>query len=123
LSVTWRMSRFRVMRWRVWVVGGCDVAYAGPFSGDMAVRWQRAPRRGHSGGDVACCLPTSLDEGHTRRLLMSAPSRGPCGHLRGAAETAAAGGYGLVVVGSRGMMGQCLATGGCQTLQLLVINI
>jgi hypothetical protein len=32
------------------------------------------------------------------------------------------GGCWLVVVESRGMMGQCLATGGCQTLQLLVIG-
>ena len=114
-----------------------DVADAGRVSGDVAYvgrRWQRATWRGDLdgdvaclGGDVACCLPTSLDEGRGtrsgRRSVMSVPSRGPCGHLRRAAVTAAAGGCGLVVVTSRGVMGQCLATGGCQTLQLLVINV
>jgi hypothetical protein len=29
-------------------------------------------------------------------------------------------GYGMVVVGGRDMMGQCLAMGYCQTLQLLI---
>jgi hypothetical protein len=29
----------------------------------------------------------------------------------------------MVVVGGRDMIGQCLATGGCQTLKLLIINI
>jgi hypothetical protein len=54
---------------------------------------------------------------------MSAPSLGPCRHLRGAAATAAAvGGCGLVVVRRQAVMEQCLATGGCQTLQLLLIN-
>ena len=36
---------------------------------------------------------------------------------------AAAGGLGMVVVSGRNVMGQCLAMGGCQTLQLLIINI
>ena len=29
----------------------------------------------------------------------------------------------MVVVGGIGVMGQCLATGSCQTLKLLIINI
>ena len=48
-SVMWHTRWFWVMRWRVGVVGGCDVAYAGPFIGDMAVQgrcWQRAMWRG-----------------------------------------------------------------------------
>jgi hypothetical protein len=73
---------------------------------------------GQTRGDVDGCAC----RGRAWALAMSAPSLGPCGHLRGAAATAAAGGCWLVVVGSRGMMGQCLATGGCQTLQLLVIG-
>ena len=53
------------------VGGGGDVAYAGCVSGDMAVGVAVGSERrggGDSGGDVACCLPTSLDEGRgTRR--------------------------------------------------------
>ena len=40
--------------------GGGDMASAGR-------RWQRATWRGDSGGDVVCCLPTSLNEGRGTR--------------------------------------------------------
>jgi hypothetical protein len=33
-----------------------------------------------------------------------------------------AGRLGMVVVSGRNVMGQCLATGGCQISQLLIIN-
>ena len=52
-------------------------------------------------------------------LAMSMPLLGPCGHLQGATVAVVVAGCGLVVVRSSGMMGQCLAMGGCQTLQLL----
>ena len=45
------------------------------------------------------------------------------GSSDGAAVMVAAEGCGLVVVRNKGMMGQCLAMGGCQTLQLLLINV
>jgi hypothetical protein len=66
--------------------------------------------------------------GQASALTISVPSLGPCGHLQGTTVTVtAAGGCVLVVVRSReGMrvgsgkkqrvMGQCLATGDCQTL-------
>jgi len=47
--MTWHTRRFEVVRWWLGVVGGCDVAYAGRFSGDVAVggrRWRRATRQG-----------------------------------------------------------------------------
>jgi len=42
---------------------------------------------------------------------------------RGTAEAAVAGMRRVVVVRVGGVMGQCLATGGCQTLQLLLISV
>ena len=42
-SVMWCMRWFQMVRWQVGVVGGCDVAYVGAFSGDVAVvgrQWQ-----------------------------------------------------------------------------------
>ena len=48
------------------------------------------------------------------------PLLGLDGHLQGHTTMAvAADGLGVVVVSGRNMIGQCLATGGCQTLQLL----
>ena len=45
------------------------------------------------------------------------PLLGLDGHSQGHTTTAvAADGLGIVVVRGRNMMGQCLATGGCQTL-------
>jgi len=41
--MTWCTCWFGVMMWQMGVVGGCDMAYAGPFTGDVAVRgchWQ-----------------------------------------------------------------------------------
>jgi hypothetical protein len=52
------------------------------------------------------------------------PLLGPDGQSQGHTTTAAApAGLGMVVVSGRNMMGQCLATGGCQTLQLLLISV
>ena len=42
---------------------------------------------------------------------------------RWTAEAAAGGTGQVVVVRTEGVMGQCLATGGCQTLQLLLISV
>jgi hypothetical protein len=42
---------------------------------------------------------------------------------RGMAEVAVGGTHWVVVVRTGGAMGQCLATGGCQTLQLLLISL
>jgi len=43
--------------------------------------------------------------------------------VRGMVEAAVGGMRGVVVVRTKGVMGQCLAIGGCQTLQLLLISI
>jgi len=52
------------------------------------------------------------------------PLLGPNGRSQGHTTAAAAvGRLGMVVVSGRSVMGQCLATGGCQTLQLLLIDI
>ena len=45
-AVTWCTRVVGAVTWRACVVGGCDVAYAGPSSGDVAVGAQRATRRG-----------------------------------------------------------------------------
>jgi hypothetical protein len=42
---------------------------------------------------------------------------------RGTAEAAVGGTRRVVVVRTEGVMGQCLAMGGCQTLQLLLISV
>ena len=70
-------------------------------------------------GDVVGVGASDVAQWAMWALAMSMPSLGPCGHSQGATVAVAAAGCGLVVVRSRGMMGQCLATGGCQTLQLL----
>jgi hypothetical protein len=52
------------------------------------------------------------------------PLLGPNGRSQGHTTAAAAVvGLGMVVVSGRNVLGQCLATGGCQTLQLLLINV
>lgn len=145
-SVTWRTRCLWMVRWQVGVVGRCDVAYARSFSGDVAVggrRWQRVTRRGMCAvtWHVVCPHPSTRGgaktgdvggwwwtrgtqwSGRAWVLLMIMPSLGPCGHSRGAAGTAAAAGCRLVVVRRRAVMGQCLATTRCQTLQLLLINV
>jgi hypothetical protein len=112
-----------MVTWRVGVVGGCDVAYAGAFSGDVAV------------SDVAYRLPTSLDEGRGKRggLSTDGEVEGGAGDVvqwagvgvsderalawpmwalaRGSGD-GGGGGCGLVVVRGRRVMVQCLATGG-----------
>jgi len=46
------------------------------------------------------------------------PLLGPNGRSQGHTTTAAAAaGLGMVVVSGRNVVGQCLATGGCQTLR------
>ena len=76
----------------------------------MAVTWHvQMPAVGGE-GEVAVGLSTRT------------PSLGLCRHLRGGAAMVVVGGCGLVVVRSRGVMGQCLAMGGCQTLKLLIIK-
>ena len=64
------------MTWRVGVVGGCDVVYAGAFNGDVAGWEPLAAVTGGLGGDVACRLPTSLDEGRGKRGGLSADGGG-----------------------------------------------
>ena len=64
------------MTWRVGVVGGCDVAYVGAFNGDVAGWEPSAAVTGGLGGDVACRLPTSLDEGRGKRGGLSADGGG-----------------------------------------------
>jgi hypothetical protein len=49
------------------------------------------------------------------------PLPGPNGRSQG--HTMAADGLGIVVVSGRNVLGQCLATGGCQTLKLLLIIV
>ena len=84
-----------MVTWRPVVVGGGDVAYA---VGD--------------GGDVALAAAVAW-----RLVLTKTPSLGPFGHLRGGRRGRRQWlGGGMVVVGGIGVMGQCLATGGCQTL-------
>ena len=57
-------------------------------------------------------------------LTTSVPSLSPWGRSRGATAGGMVGGKnGVVVVSRQEMMGQCLATGGCQTWQLLIINM
>jgi hypothetical protein len=97
------------------------------------------------GGDVAYRLPTSLNEGRGKRggLSMDGEVEGGAGDMvqwagvgvsderalawpmwalaRGSGDSGS-GGCGLVVVRSRRVMVQCLAMGGCQTLQLLIIG-
>ena len=97
------------------------------------------------GSDVAYRLPTSLDEGRGKRggLSTDGEVEGGAGDVvqwagisvsdecalawpmwalaRGSGD-GGGGGCGLVVVRSRRVMVQCLAMGGCQTLQLLIIG-
>ena len=97
------------------------------------------------GSDVAYRLPTSLDEGRGKRggLSTDGEVEGGAGDMvqwagvgisderalawpmwalvRGSSD-GGGGGCGLVVVRSRRVMVQCLAMGGCQTLQLLIIR-
>jgi hypothetical protein len=62
------------------VVGGCDVAYAGCFSGDVAVggrHWQRATRRevGAVMWQVVCPHPSTrggANAGGCRRMVVGA---------------------------------------------------
>jgi hypothetical protein len=52
------------------------------------------------------------------------PLLGPDGHSQGhTTAAAAAGGLWMVVVSGRNVVGQCLATARCQTLQILLINL
>ena len=47
----------------------------------------------------------------------------PWAVVRGMVEAAVGETHGVVVVRTREVMGQCLAMGGCQTLQLLLISV
>ena len=77
-----------------------------------AVTWRAVG----DGGDVALAAAVTW-----QLVSMKTPSLGPFGHLRGGRRRWLGGG--MVVVGGIGVMGQCLAMGGCQTLKLLIINI
>ena len=59
---------------------------------------------------------------HVRASAVSMPLLSPCGRLRGGQQRQR-GTRRVVVVRTEGVMGQFLATGGCQTLQLLLINV
>ena len=67
-------------------------------------------------GDVAWLVGIGIGNGHALTQPMWAVARGTV-------EVAVGGACGMVVVRVRGVMGQCLATGSCQTLQLLLISI
>ena len=125
-----------------------DVRWWALFSGDMA----QAVVIG-SGWHGGCHLPTSLNKGRgssndvadvgTVEMWWRGDGRQwwcgmvgghqpwqwacPCLAHAGACEGDSRGGSegtcGVVVVRVGGVMGQCLATGGCQTLQLLLICI
>ena len=55
--------------------------------------------------------------------MMSMPLLSPCRRSRGDGGGGGGGNSRVVVVRTGGVMGQCLAMGGCQTLQLLLISI
>jgi len=61
----WCMRCVWAVTGQVVVGGGGDMVYVGCVTGDVVVGgcfWQRATWQGDSGSDMACCLPTSLDE-------------------------------------------------------------
>ena len=94
-AVTWHVELIRACDVAGGVVGGSDVVGRVVSSGDMAVGVD----------DDALAWPNWA--------FMRGGSG--AGNIRW--------GGGMVVVGGKDVIGQCLATGGCQTSKLLIINI